>query len=300
MNECCKMKIIIIGGTGVIGYKILKIFEDRDMKFTYFNNSSSVHNGKFLDITNQDLTISFIKEQSPEVIVNASSYTNMDLCESNKKTAYKTNVTGLENIISGAKITHSKVIQISTSAVFNGEKPIYFEDDETCPISYYGLTKSIAEKSLQESDLSYLILRTDQPYCWNEKWQHTNSVIRAIETLKNGKQLNEIIDWYNSPTYVPDFVNATMRLIELKKEGIFHVSGSDFLNRYDWALLTAQIFQLDPNLIKPINSSSLNLSAKRVNGNLNNKKLFRETGIRMMGVKEGLSEMFKAKNVSYN
>ena len=145
-----------------------------------------------------------------------------------------------------------------------------------------------------------MILRTDQPYSWIEQWQHTNSVIRVIDSLKKKKIFYEVNDWYNVPTYVPDFVNATMRLIELKKEGIFHVSGSDFLNRYDWALLTAQIFQLDPNLIKPINSSSLNLSAKRVNGNLNNKKLFRETGIRMMGVKEGLSEMFKAKNVSYN
>ena len=287
------MKIMIIGGTGVIGYKILKIFQDSDIKFTYFNNTSLVHNGKFLDITNQDLTISFIKEQSPEVIVNASSYTNMDLCESNKKIAYKTNVTGLENIISGAKITHSKVIQISTSAVFNGEKPIYFEDDETCPISYYGLTKSIAEKSLQESDLSYLILRTDQPYCWNEKWQHTNSVIRAIETLERGKQLNEIIDWYNSPTYVPDFVNVLKFLILKNKTGIYHTVGSDYINRYEYSRIVADIFDLDKNLINPISSSTLKLQAKRVNVKLSNEKIFNELGIRMMSIKEGLKSMME-------
>ena len=75
-----------------------------------------------------------------------------------------------------------------------------------------------------------------------------------------------------------------MRLIQLKKEGIFHVCGTDFLNRYEWAKLTAEIFHLDPDLIKPINSSSLNLPAKRVNGNLSNNKLFRETGIRMVPV----------------
>ncbi len=87
-------------------------------------------------------------------------------------------------------------------------------------------------------------------------------------------------------------------LVDSNLTGIFHVCGSDFVSRYEWATLTAQIFQLDSNLIKPINSSSLNLSAKRVNGNLSNEKLFRETGIRMLGVKEGLIEMFKTKNVS--
>lgn len=285
------MKIIIIGGTGVIGYKILEIFEDRDVKFTYFNNSFPAHNGKFLDITNQDSTISFIKEQNPEVIVNASSYTNMDLCESNKKTAHKINVTGLENIMLGAKITHSKVIQISTSAIFNGDKPIYFEDDETCPISYYGLTKSIAEKLLQESDLSYLILRTDQPYCWNEKWQHTNSVIRAIEILESGKQLNEIIDWYNSPTYVPDFVNVLKFLILKNETGIYHIVGSDYINRYEYSKMVADIFNLDKNLINPISSSTLKLQAKRANVKLSNKKIFQEFGIKLMGIEEGLLKM---------
>jgi len=292
------MKILIIGGTGVIGSKILKNLgsQYRDIEFTYLKNYNPSHNGKFLDITDKDSTISLIKIIKPEIIINASSFTNMDLCETNKKIAYKINVTGLENIVSGAKIFGSKVIHISTSAVFNGEKPSYNEDDETTPISYYGLTKSIAENVVKTSDLPYLILRTDQPYCWIEKWQHDNSVIRAIHTLKNGLELNEIIDWHNSPTFVPDFVNVLKILMLEKSTGIFHLVGPDYISRYDYSVEVSNIFNLNKNLIKPIFSKILKLPAKRANVKLCNQKLFQKTGIKMLSVKEGLTRMFAEIN----
>ncbi len=293
------MKYLIIGGSGVIGHKIVQHILKKDdiVEFTFMNNKQSVKNGYQLDIQDKIKTKNLIKKISPDIVINCSAITNIDLCETQKELAESINVLGTENIIEGCKEVNSKLIYISTSFVFDGKNK-YSENDKTLPSTFYGDTKLRGEKIVKESDLPFLILRTDQPYCWKKKWQHTNSVIRVIDSLNKNKIFLEVSDWYNVPTYVPDFVNATMKLIELKKEGIFHVCGSDFLNRYEWATLTAQIFQLDSNLIKPINSSSLNLSAKRVNGNLSNEKLFRETGIRMLGVKEGLIEMFKTKNVS--
>jgi len=293
------MKYLIIGGSGVIGHKIVQHILKKDdiVEFTFMNNKQSIKNGHQLDIQDKVKTKSLIKKISPDIVINCSAITNVDLCETQKKIAESINVLGTKNIVEGCKEVNSKLIYISTSFVFDGKKK-YSENDKTSPSTFYGDTKLRGEKIVKESDLSFLILRTDQPYCWKEKWQQTNSVIRVIDSLNKNKIFLEVSDWYNVPTYVPDFVNATMKLIELKKEGIFHVCGTDFLNRYEWARLTAQIFQLDSNLIKPINSSSLNLSAKRVNGNLSNEKLFRETGIRMLGVKEGLIEMFKTNNAS--
>jgi len=293
------MKYLIIGGTGVIGYKILQHIrkEDSSVKFTFLNNKQVLKNSHFLNIENLIQTKNLIKKISPDIVIHCSALSNIDFCENNKKKAESINVLGTKNIVEGCKESNSKIVYISTSFVFDGKKK-YSENDNTSPSTFYGFTKFKGEEIIKDSNLPFLILRTDQPYSWIEQWQHTNSVIRVIDSLKKKKIFYEVNDWYNVPTYVPDFVNATMKLIKLKKEGIFHVSGSDFLNRYDWAILTAKIFQLNPDLIKAINSSSLNLSAKRVNGNLSNEKLFRETGIKMRGIKEGLMEMFKAKNVS--
>lgn len=288
------MRYLIIGGTGVIGYKIVQhlLLKKEDVVFTFLNNTQIFENSYLLDIQDSVKTKNLIKKIKPDILIHCAAISNIDLCETNKELAESINVLGTKNIVEGCLEINAKIIYVSTSFVFDGKKK-YVETDDTKPSTFYGQTKLKGEKIIQESNLPYLILRTDQPYCWIEKWQHTNSVIRVIDSLKNNKKFFEIENWFNVPTYVPDFVNATMKLIELKKEGIFHVSGTDFINRIEWAKITSKIFQLNSNLIESINSSVLNLPAKRVDGNLNNDKLFHEIGMRMMGIEEGLKEMFK-------
>jgi dTDP-4-dehydrorhamnose reductase len=288
------MKIFIIGGSGVVGSELINQFikNNDDVYFTYFQNKiEQNNNGIRLDITNKKDTIDIIKKINPDIVIHTAALTNVDLCETNNKLACMINVDGTKNVVEGCKITGSKIVYISTSFVFDGKKSEYYEDDQISPATYYGITKYSAEQYVIKSELPYLILRTDQPYCWTKNWQHINSVIRVIKTLKVGNELKEIIDWYNTPTYVPDFGRAVLELIDRKLTGIYHVVGSDYVNRLEWSLLVADIFQLNKNLIKPIKSKELSLAVKRVNVNLKNKKLFEHTGIQMSNIKEGLQFM---------
>ncbi len=293
------MNILVIGGSGVIGFQIVKKFVEskNSVQYTYNKNKLNIGIEHKLDIGNKEEVIDLISKINPDIVIHTAALTNVDLCETDKELANLINVIGTENVVIGCKKNNSKIVYISTSFVFNGEKDTYCEDDKICPSTYYGLTKSKGEEIVKKSDLSFLIIRTDQPYSWKEKWQRDNSVLRVIQTLSDGQSLNEIIDWFNVPTYTPNLANALKKLVDLKKSGIYHVCGSDFINRYEWSLAAANIFGLNKKLIKPINSSALNLSAKRVNVNLSNEKLFKETGIKMMGVKEGLIEMLKNKSV---
>lgn len=289
------MKILVIGGSGVIGLKFVNFFlkNGEDVSFTYNKNKISLSNSFHLDITEKEYTLDIIKEVNPEVIIHATAVTNVDLCETNHDLATSVNVDGTSNIVEGAKITNSKIIYLSTPFVFDGKKSGYTEEDKTSPSTFYGLTKFEGEQIVIKSEIPYLILRTDQPYCWIEEWQHINSVLRVIQTLKAGKILREVQNWKNNPTYVPDLVRATYELLIKNASGIFHLVGSDFINRYDWSLKVAQEFDLDKKLIIPINSDELNLATKRVNVKLYNKKLHQKTGIQMLGIKEGLHEMKK-------
>jgi dTDP-4-dehydrorhamnose reductase len=296
------LKICIIGGNGVIGLELVKQFVENgdDVFFTYFKNkiNHKCKNSK-LDITDKDATINLITKLMPDVVIHAAALTNVDLCEIKHDLANSINVDGVKNVLEGCDIVGSKIVYISSSFVFDGKKCEYYENDQTSPATYYGITKFNAEKCVMESNSQYLILRTDQPYCWNKNWQHTNSVVRVIKTLKSGKELNEIRDWCNTPTFVPDFVKATLELISRNLTGIYHVVGSDYIDRFNWSLLVANIFDLNKKLIKPINSNELSLSAKRVNVNLKNKKLFEHTGVQMKGINEGLYSMLneKPKNI---
>lgn len=294
------MKIIVIGGSGIIGSKIVKklIENNNDVSYTYYENKLDVGIGYRLDIRKKDETINFISKANPDLVIHTAALTNIDLCETNKELADLINIGGTKNVVSGCKKNNSKIVFISTSFVFNGDKQKYDEDEETHPSTYYGTTKSIGEEIVKNSELPFLILRTDQPYYWKEKWQRENSVLRVLQTLEKGKVLNEITDWYNVPTYVPDFVNALENLIKSDLSGIYHVCGSDFVSRYEWSITTAKIFGLDEKLIKPISSENLHLPAKRVNVNLSNDKIYQKTGIKMNGIIEGLQLMKNANKSS--
>lgn len=291
------MKIFIVGGSGVIGSYFVKSFakENSDITYTYYKNKVSYTKGINLDVQDRDDTLKTLKKFQPDLIIIANALTGVDFCEANPSLAESINVKGTKNIVDGCKSVNSKLVFISTSAVFNGTKSEYSENDKPNPTGIYGLTKFQGEKIIQESNLPFLILRTDQPYCWKEKWQHTNSVIRVIENLEKNQQFKEVADWYNTPTYVPDFVNATKELIQKDLEGIFHLVGSDFISRYDWSQKVADIFHLKKNLIKPIDSSELKLPVERNNIKLNNNKLLQNTGYKMAGVEEGLRKMLENK-----
>ena len=288
-----KLKVLVIGGGSTIGSKIVKYFIEKniDVEFTHLKNNVPFGKGSSLDITKKDNTIELISKIRPNIVIHTSALTNVDLCETNRTLADSINVEGTANVIEGCKRTKSKLVYISTSFVFSGKKDQCSEEEKTSPSTYYGLTKLKGEELVRQSDLKYLILRTDQPYGWAEKWQHTNSVLRILQTLQGGNVFTEVADWYNTPTYIPDFVSATVKLLELEEVGIFHLVGSDFISRYEWALVVCEIFGLDKKLIASINSTSLNLAAKRGNVHLNNEKLFQKTGIRMMGVRDGLMRM---------
>lgn len=293
------MKILVTGGSGVIGSKIRKKFtsEKIDLFSTFMNHELKCKNDFLLDIRKKNDVEKIFDKIKPDIVIHTSAITNIDLCEDDHNLADSVNIIGTKNIIELSEKINSKLVFVSTSFVFDGEKSIYYETDSTNPTTYYGRTKEISEKNISNSNLDYLILRTDQPYSWIESWQHTNSVLRIIEKLKAKKIHKEITDWYNTPTYVPDFVEATNKLIFNNKSGIYHLVGSDFISRFEWARIICEYFNLEQEFVVPIKSEELKLSAKRVNVNLSNEKIFNNLGIKMMGIRDGLKSMIQEKNL---
>jgi len=219
------------------------------------------NNSYELDITDKRNTVDLIKKIHPEILIHCAALVGVDIAEGNHQLANSVTVEGTKNVIDGCESIKSKCIYVSSSFVYgnNNNNKINFESEKPLPTTYYGKTKLKAEEEIINSNLNYLILRTDQPYYWIEKWQRENSVITVLKNLQSGKKLNEIIDWYNVPTFIPDFLEAVNILIQKNKTGIFNVVGNDYVNRYEWSCKIAEIFGLNKNLIIPTKSQSLNL-----------------------------------------
>ena len=284
--------ILIIGGSGFLGYYLHQSLRKLEEKVISTYNKTMIDEENFyeLDVRKVDDVSKFLIKYKPRILIYAVGITDVDLCERDKKLANAINVEGIKNIIEHIRDIGSKIIYFSTSFVFDGTKKFYLETDKPNPISYYGESKLQGEKIVQDSGLPYAIIRTDQPYGWKKEWHHTNSVLRTLESLGRKEVFREISDWYNTPTYVEDFVLATNKLIEEEETGIFHVVGNDFDNRFNFSETVAEIFGLDSSKIQAIESSELNLPAKRSNAKLVSSKI-KNYNIIMSNFHDGLKKM---------
>lgn len=171
------------------------------------------------------------------------------------------NVNGTRNIVEIAEEINAKLIYISTDYVFDGEKGMYKENDQTNPVDYYGETKLEGENVVKETCDDYLIVRPSVLYGWNPV--KLNFVTWMIKELKEGNKINIVKDQFNTPTLADDLAELILELIKKESFGIFHISGSERISRFDFALKIAGIFDLNKNLIKPITTDQLNWIAKR-------------------------------------
>lgn len=219
-----------------------------------------------MDITNSENVQLIIQKYKPQTIIHTAAMTNVDACELDKESCFNINVNGTKNLLQAAKlIQQHKVhfIHLSTDFIFDGKNGPYKEEDEPNPLSRYAETKLESEKLVQQSSLKWSIVRTIIVFGVAEKMSRTNIVLWAIESLKNAKELTIVNDQFRSPTLAEDLAEACVKIADIKAQGIFHVSGKDFMSIYEMVVRIAKHLKLDTNLVIPISSSGLNQPAKR-------------------------------------
>jgi dTDP-4-dehydrorhamnose reductase len=277
------MKILITGSNGFLGTKLVSILSN-EFDVVGLNHSQ-------LDITNIDKIIQTIKDIKPDIIINTVAFADVDKCETDKEKAHDININGIKNIIQICKELNIKLIHISTDFVFDGKKGNYSEEDETNPVNYYGQTKLEAEKLIQESGIDYIIARVCMLYGHNGNNSERSFVKWVYENLMNNKPINVFTDHIGTPTLIDDVAQAIITLIKKEKKGIYHVSGTEKINRHNMALKIAETFKFDKKLINPITSDQLKQTAKRPKDTSLNISKLNEIGINMSNVNTGLKIM---------
>lgn len=293
------MKVFVTGGSGMIGSKFVEELSKRGdtVMYSYLSRDEPIGYGTAveLDVTDRDAVISTISNFKPDLIIHCSAITKVDLCEEAPELAESINVAGTQNVVDAGKKAGSKIIYISTSFVFDGSKELYKEDDEAHAINQYGLTKLKGEEIVKESGLSFMILRTDHPYRWSPLHMEKNNAMRLIGLFEKGKKFKEVDDWFNTPTLVDNLVEASLKLMDDWEDGIYHVVGSDYVNRYQLAMAVADAMGSDKKLVEGVSSSTFNLPTKRPHVHMSNEKVEQKTGVKMLGVNDGMKLVLKQR-----
>ncbi len=285
--------ILITGASGQLGNSVLKqLFGKYELLATDINNSN-ILNIPFtvLDITDLEQIKNTLSNFNPDVIINLAAYTDVDGCELNPDKAYLLNTKSVELLSDNFD---GQLIQISTDYVFDGYNGPYSEDDNTNPLSIYGKTKLESEKILQESGVNWCILRSNvlfDYFCETEasfiKW--------VIDSLKSNKSINVVDDQWNNPTWTKSLAEIIELVMNKNVKGLYNYGGADYLNRFEFANIIADIFKLDKTLILPISTESINQAAPRpLKGGLKTRKIEQEFDIKCVDLISSLN-MIKSR-----
>lgn len=240
------MKILLIGEKGQLAWELIRTLmplgEVVPVDYPAF------------DITDRDQIDETVNAIHPDLVINASAYTNVDLAETEKEKAMAVNADGpgwLAQICSRKRIP---LIHYSTDFVFDGTKRTpYVETDKPNPINVYGLSKLRGEEAIQAETDSALIFRL----AWLYSARGNNFVTKFLEWASKYETVRVVDDQIGNPTWARFVAEAAACVLTQslpsrlslydwvqEKNGIYHLTSTGEASRYDWA---QKIWELAPN-----------------------------------------------------
>tara|TARA_B100000902_G_C27256665_1_gene888248 strand:+ start:9 stop:905 length:897 start_codon:yes stop_codon:yes gene_type:complete len=221
-------RIIIIGGSGLIGSSLNSYLLKKDFKViaTYANNFSDGM-VKF-DFTKDKLKNIFKDISKDDIFIILSAYGNPSWIAENKEKAYDLNVKHTINLINEISKIGSKIYFMSSVEVFDGTSQTNYESTKPNPLNYYGETKFQVEEYLKERIKNYHIIRTG----WNVGINLKSRCVISLtyETLLK-KDAKMATDNSFTITHVDDLTDAISKIIFSNDKKILHLCSSKVISR---------------------------------------------------------------------
>jgi len=242
------MKIVLIGKNGQLGWEFQHILPA-------LGNVVSLGR-EDLDVSDQHAVQKTLMELQPDLIINASAYTEVDLAETQMALANKINALSPGVMAEVARKINSIFIHYSTDYVFDGKaSQPYTEKDAANPLNEYGKSKLLGEAAIAQAGDAYLILRTS----WVYSLRGNSFVNKVLGWSRKNKTMKIVNDQFGSPTWATMLAEITCKVIAdhttdllngmRARHGIYHLTGNGCTSRYEWA---KRILALDPNLTEQL------------------------------------------------
>ncbi len=245
------MKILVTGAGGQLGRELSEILPDRGHEVTAFSRGG-------LDVADYESVARAMDLASPDLVINAAAYTNVDGCETEPDLAYRINTLGPRNLAQLCEWRGCELLHVSTNYVFDGEKEDPYEPfDLPNPTSAYGRTKLAGEEYVKHLCNRWYVVRSAGVYGEGHNFVRTMlRVGRERDTLKVKN------DEYISPTYARDLTRGIVEIIDSGLYGLYHVTNSSSCSWYEFAREIFQLAGVEVEVL-PVPSSEYPLPAPR-------------------------------------
>jgi dTDP-4-dehydrorhamnose reductase len=245
------MKILVTGSNGQLGLELAEVLPERGHEVVALDRRS-------LDVADAEAVERVVEEHSPEIVINAAAYTNVDGCEKEKDLAYSVNALGPRNLAQNCERRGCELLHVSTNYVFDGESTGPYEPfDPPNPISAYGRTKLAGEEHVMRLTNRWYVVRSAGVY-----GRGHNFVRTMLRVAGERDSLKVKDDEFISPTYARDLAEGIAGIIEAGRYGLYHLTNAGSCSWYEF---TREIFRLAgvESEVVPIPGSEYPLPAAR-------------------------------------
>ncbi|MBB1030664.1 dTDP-4-dehydrorhamnose reductase, partial [Dietzia sp. SLG310A2-38A2] len=262
-------QILVTGGRGQLGHALSGVADapGRDE----------------LDITNPASISAALDRYSPEAVINAAAYTDVDGAESDEAGAHAINTVGVRDLAVACRDRGIRLIHISTDYVFSGAvpgggdpatAPALEPADLTEPTTAYGRTKLEGERAALEVYPETTVVRTAWLYTGpsRDRMGLTGSdfVATMVRLEHERDELNVVDDQWGSPTSTQALAGGLLEMLADEKAGrvdacglTLHAAGG---GRATWCELARAVFDwcgADPERVRPCSSEEFPRPAPR-------------------------------------
>ncbi len=181
------------------------------------------------DATNISQIERILELEKPDIVINAVGKTgrpNIDWCETHKEETVLSNVCATANLAMQSSLRKIYFVHLGSGCIYNGDNngKGFSEEDEPnfYGPQFYAKTKILSEKILKE--FPSLILRIRMPI---DDKPHDRNLIDKLS------RYNSLVDIPNSMTTIPQFLEATEKLIRRQKTGIYNMVNPGQISPYE-------------------------------------------------------------------
>jgi dTDP-4-dehydrorhamnose reductase len=228
-----KYKIWVIGCGGMLGKAFYNTFSSICHLDAYDIDTNEVWLNPG-NITDYSFCRKSIETHNPDIIVNLAAETDLEYCEKNVDTAYRTNALGPEMLAYIASKLDKPLIQVSTAGIFDGSKATYTEYDNPNPLSVYGKSKYEGEKAVLKYKNAFVFRAGWMMGGGKKDKKFINKILKQINAGQ--KEIFAVNDKFGTPTYTNDFAKNILTYVrEGLLPGLYNLVCNGECNRFDVA-----------------------------------------------------------------
>lgn len=263
-------KILIFGGSGSLGYQLIKRYIDKNIIYNYsrdenkhwhMRNDFQNHNNLNYvigDIINYSKVETTIKRIDPHIIIIAAAMKHVDYCELNVDACINTNLLGIKNIL--------EVIE-KNDALLTTENIIFVSTDKACsPINTYGMCKAISEQFMIEKAY-YLKSKSFTIVRYGNVLNSRGSIVPLLHMIGKDPQKS-----YFSLTHkdMTRFVMTLDQSVDLIEYAILHGNSGDIIVPTLVSMKLIDLFEIFSELYnKPVKLTSVRPGEKMMESLIN-------------------------------